>query len=81
MLFRRGVARSIIPGDVEDEADVAVAEDRAAGDALDVADAVAEGLDDHLLLSEQLIHQNAALPLIVADDDDQPPQSALRCVA
>jgi hypothetical protein len=47
------------PVEIQDQPDAAVAQNRAAGDAGHVLESFAQGLDDHLLLADQFIHQDA----------------------
>src|ERR1700722_9704285 len=46
--------------DIENQTDISVAEDGATGDAGQVADFVADGFDDDLLLSDEFVHKQAA---------------------
>src|SRR4051812_13884942 len=58
-------------GHVDDQGNGAVAQDRGAGEPRDVADQVAERLDDNLLLAEQAIHGQTDLALADLDGDYQ----------
>ena len=57
--------------DVDDQSDAAVTQDRGAGEPRNVADQVAQRLDDHFLLAEQPIHGQADLTLANLDGNDQ----------
>src|SRR5688572_28054102 len=56
---------------VEDQADVAVAQDRPTARARDAAQRLAEALDHDLFLPEQLVDEQAATAVVVLHDDDE----------
>src|SRR4051812_26695789 len=58
-------------GDVDDEGDGPIPQNRRAGEPWDVADQVAERLDDNFLLAEQAIDSQADLALADFDGDHQ----------
>ena len=55
--------------DVQDQGHRAVSSNGGAGDALHVAIVLGDGLDDHVLLPEQLVDNQADLAVLEADDD------------
>src|SRR6266851_8794723 len=58
-------------GNVEDEADAAVAQDGGAGNAVDLPEMGFQALDHHLLLAEETVdEERAAAPLVLDDDHD-----------
>src|SRR6266567_7802414 len=58
-------------GDVEDEADAAVAQDGGAGDTLDLPEVRFQALDHHLLLAEETVDEERGAAPLVLDDDHE----------
>ena len=56
--------------DIENQTDVSVAQNGAAGDASDIADIVGQPLDDRLLLTENFIHLQAKTGALVFHDHE-----------
>jgi hypothetical protein len=58
------------PRDIDDQSDATVIQNRATGNARDLANALAEGLGDHLLLTKELIDQQRHAMFTITDDHE-----------
>src|SRR6266851_8228223 len=58
-------------GNVEDEADAAVAQDGGAGDAVDLPEVRFQALDHHLLLAEETVDEEGGAAPLMLDDDHE----------
>src|SRR2546427_12806851 len=58
-------------GNVEDEADAAVAQDGGARDAVDLPEVRFQALDHHLLLAEETVDEEGGAAPLMLDDDHE----------
>src|SRR5205809_1023449 len=63
--------RSAPPGHGEDQGDAAIAQDRRAGDPVDLLEVRLEALHHHLLLAEELVDEECRQAVLVLDDHHQ----------